>query len=96
MLKNQKIKICLLSGADICSKCWTLMRFAMQIIDRVLHGLFYFKTKIKKKFLFFEKRILDLNIVYGYILVDVVFIVGFVIKQQENYNQVFDKLLLNI
>lgn len=27
------------SGADICSKCWTLMRFAMQIIDRVLHGL---------------------------------------------------------
>jgi hypothetical protein len=48
-IKNQKENFFLLSGADICSKCWTLMRFAMQIIDRVLHGLFYFKTKIKQK-----------------------------------------------
>lgn len=39
---------------------------------------------------------MDLNIAYGFILVDMVFIVGFVIKQQENYNQIFDKLLLNI
>jgi hypothetical protein len=53
-LKNQKIKICLLSGADICSKCWTLMRFAMQIIDRVLHGLFYFKRK-KENFYFLKR-----------------------------------------
>jgi hypothetical protein len=53
-LKNQKLKICLLSGADICSKCWTLMRFAMQIIDRVLHGLFYFKRK-KENFYFLKR-----------------------------------------
>ena len=32
-------------GADICSKCWTLMRFAMQIIDRVLHGLFHWNVE---------------------------------------------------
>jgi hypothetical protein len=31
------------------------MRFAMQIIDRVLHGLFYFKKR-KRKFFIFLKR----------------------------------------
>lgn len=44
----------------------------------------------------FLKRILDLNIDYGSILVDVVCIVGFVIKRLENYNPVFDRPLLNI
>ncbi|CAF1518421.1 unnamed protein product [Rotaria sp. Silwood1] len=33
-------------GADICSKCWTLMRFAMQIIDRVLHEDFGFEHRL--------------------------------------------------
>jgi hypothetical protein len=42
------------------------------------------------------KRISDSNIDYGFTLVDVVFIVGFVIKQLENYNRVFDKPLLKI
>jgi hypothetical protein len=46
-IKFNKKKIFQFSGADICSKCWTLMRFAMQIIDRALHGLFDFKIKIK-------------------------------------------------
>ncbi|CAM4758567.1 unnamed protein product [Rotaria magnacalcarata] len=33
-------------GADICSKCWTLMRFAMQIMDRVLHEDFGFEHRL--------------------------------------------------
>lgn len=33
-------------GADICSICWTLMRFAMQIIDRVLHEDFGFEHRL--------------------------------------------------
>ncbi|CAF0803211.1 unnamed protein product [Rotaria sordida] len=33
-------------GADICSTCWTLMRFAMQIIDRVLHEDFGFEHRL--------------------------------------------------
>jgi hypothetical protein len=68
----------------------------MQIIDRVLHGLFSIRFKDEKRMFFVLKRILDLNIGYGFILVDVVFIVGFVTKQLENYNRVFDKLSLNI
>lgn len=27
------------SDANICEKCWTLMKFAIQIIDKALEGL---------------------------------------------------------
>ena len=49
--RNKELFV-LCTGADICSKCWTLMRFAIQIIDRVLHGLFDLNITKKIRLLF--------------------------------------------
>ncbi|KAL5989289.1 hypothetical protein ACLOJK_010179 [Asimina triloba] len=66
------------SGADICLKCWPLMTIAIKVIDTALRGWDTFSPSC-----FHYAMILVSTIYSGYTVADVVFIVGFVMGEQE-------------
>ena len=88
------------SGSSICPSCWPLMQFAIRIIDVALEGANSIATKIFSfNFLlsfFYFKRILVLNIDYGFTLVVEECIVGCRTRKHVNYLKRQEQLLPNI
>ncbi|KAG6526515.1 hypothetical protein ZIOFF_016505 [Zingiber officinale] len=75
------------SGADVCLDCWPLMNVAIKVLDMSLRGLNYWITRLL--------RILVSITSYGYIVVAVVSIVGFVMEEQEGLEMSNEHQLLN-